>query len=291
MAAPERRVSRRFPRIPPGRWPIVLVLLAVPLNLAWSPRTTREIAWRAVEFFPPDLARQVRKNHLLYDQGIREGLGAQPAWRAGPPGKLEEALTAQAKRCAADLRRPVPLAELVRQLGVLAVRVADANDPLAVAHGDVREPAYAAAYEAYVDSILDRVRIVYYGQDRSITARGADLKAFAIQTMARSRSFYPLVGEEFYRTGSLRSWRAFDDLSVTFGIAGVSLSHAMTDLANLADWIWYSGGGLVPTPRPTPSGHVGPTITVGLGGGFPERNRPGRGRPAMPPSSIQLPPP
>ncbi len=277
-------------KIQPGKWPAIVALLLAPLNLAWSPQTTREIAWRAVEFFPPDLARQVRRNHRLYDQGIREGLGAPPAWRAGPPGRLKEALADQAERCARDLRRPVPLSELVRELGTLAVRVADANDPLAVAHSDVREPAYAAAYEAYVDSILGRVRIVYYGQNLRVT-RSVNLEAFAARTMNRSRSFYTLVGEEFYRTGSLRSWKTFDDLSVTFGVAGICLSHAMTDLANLADWIWHSGGGLVPTPRPTPQGHVGPTITVGLGGGFPERQRPGRGRPAMPPSSIQLPPP
>jgi len=267
-----------------------VALLAAPLNVAWSPQTTREIAWRAVEFFPPDLARHVRKNHRLYDQGIQEGLAAPPAWRAGPPGHLQEALVHQAERCARDLRRPVALSELVRQLGTLAVRVADANDPLAVAHDDAREPAYAAAYDAYVDSILDRVRIIYYGQDHSIT-RNVALQALAANMMNRSRSFYVLVGDEFYRSGSLRSWKTFDDLSVTFGIAGICLSHAMTDLANLADWVWGAGGGLVPTPRPTPRGHVGPTITVGLGGGFPERGQPGRGRPAMPPSSIQLPPP
>ena len=248
------------------------------------------MAWRAVEFFPPDLAHQVRKNHRFYDQGLREGLRSPPAWRAGPPGHLADALADQAGRCARDLRRPVPLPQLVRELGVLAVRVADANDPLAVAHEDVREPAYAAAYEAYVDSILDRVRIVYYGQDVTL-GRQPDLPAFAARIMNRSRSYYALVGEEFYRTGHLRSWKTFDDLSVTFGIAGICLSHTLTDLANLAGWIWRSGGGLVPTPLPTPKGHVGPTITVGLEGGFPERKRPGRGSPAIPHSSIQLPPP
>ncbi|NOZ93725.1 MAG: hypothetical protein GXP47_03155 [Acidobacteria bacterium] len=277
-------------RIAGTRWSVLLALALVPLNLAWSPETTREVAWRAVEFFPPDLARQVRKNHELYDRGIREGLSAPPAWRAGPPGRLQQALADQAGRCARDLRRPVPLGELVRELGVLAVRVADANDPLAVAHADAREPAYGAAYESYVDSILGRLRIVYYGRDRRL-GRHEDLMAFAAATMNRSRSFYTLVGEEFYRTGRLRSWKTFDDLSVTFGVAGVCLSHAMTDLANLADWIWQLGGGMVPTPRPTPAGHVGPTITVGLGGGFPERRRPPKGKPAMPRSSIQLPPP
>ncbi len=268
----------------------LLVILAGCVSLGWSPATTRHVAWRAVEFFPPDLARQVRKHHRLYDRGIREGLGLPPAWRAGPPGKLREALLAQARRCSEDLRRPVPLGELVRQLGVLAVLVADANDPLAVSHADPRESSYAAGYQRYADSILDRVRVVYYGRDPHLGREGR-LEDFVGATLNRSRSWYPLLGEEFYRTGSLRDWRAFDDRSVAFGIAGVCLSHAMTDLANLSMWVWRSGGGLVPTPLPTPEGHRGSTIVVGLGGGFPERNRPKKGAPVMPTSRIQLPPP
>jgi hypothetical protein len=135
------------------------------------------------------------------------------------------------------------------------------------------------------------VRLVYYGQDRELFSGGAFNNTVAA-AMARSESLYPFVGEEFYRTGELRNWRALDDRSVTFGVAGVSLSRALTDFANLAAFIWHRGGGQIPTPLPTPLGHVGPTITKAqLGGGFPERNEPGRGAPAMPKSSIKLPSP
>jgi hypothetical protein len=47
----------------------------------------------------------------------------------------------------------------------------------------------------------------------------------------------------------------------------------------------------VPTPRPTPFGHSGPTITRTLDGGFPERDQPARGKPAMPNPGLRLPPP
>lgn len=270
---------------------LAAVLAGAILCLGWSAETTRTVAWQAVQFFPPDLAHQVRKHHRRYDEGIRRGLASPPAWRAGPPGLLGPALTDQVVRCAKDLRRPVSLQQLVEELGVLAVRVLDANDPLAVSHRDNREPSYGRAYEQYVDSILDRVRIVYYsdGQRPSVTETGVD--GFVAATMARSRKLYPLIGEEFYRTGRLRNWRVLDDRSVTFGVAGVALSHGMTDLADLAAAIWRSGGGLVPSPKPTPRGHVGPTITLGLRGGFPERDRPKHGEPAMPRSRIQLPPP
>jgi hypothetical protein len=266
------------------------VLLGAVLSLGWSGATARHVAWTAVDFFPPDFARQVRKYHKRFDAGIARGLVSPPAWRAGPPGSLPQALDAQVRRCAADLREPVPLADLVEEVGMLAVLVLDANDPLAVMHEDAREAEYSAAYRSYVDAILDRLRLVYYGQDRTLI-EGGTVNETVSAALARSGSLYPFVGEEFYRTGELRDWRTLDDRSVTFGVAGVSLSRALTDLANLVAFIWRHGGGQVPTPRPTPLGHVGPTITKSLGGGFPERDRPGRGAPAMPGSRISLPPP
>jgi hypothetical protein len=269
----------------------LLVLLAGLASIGWGGATARRVAWTAVDFFPPDFARQVRKHEKRFDAGIARGLAAPPAWRAGPPGSLPQALDAQIRRCAADLRKPVPLEDLVEEVGVVAVLVLDANDPLAVVHDDAREAEYSKAYRTYVDSILERVRLVYYGQDRTLIS-GGRYDATLAAALDRSNSLYPFVGDEFYRTGELRDWRSLDDRSVTFGVAGVSLSRALTDLANLVAFMWHSGGGQVPTPLPTPLGHVGPTITkAALDGGFPERNEPGRGAPAMPKSSIMLPPP
>ena len=275
----------------PG-WRLGLTLLAALAGIGWSETTTRHVAWTAVDFFPPDLARQVQRHHKRFDAGIHRGFAAPPAWRAGPPGSLPAALEAQARRCADDLRKPVPLEDLVEELGVLAVYVLDANDPLAVVHDDDREAAYAAAYQAYVDSILDRLRLVYYGQQPELIEGGA-VTAAIDTALARSAVLYPFVGQEFYRMGELRSWRTLDDRAVTFGVAGVALSRGLTDLANFAAWVWRRGGGLIPTPRPTPPGHVGPTISRTLEGGFPERENPRQGSPAMPSpkTGIKLPPP
>jgi hypothetical protein len=269
----------------------LFALVAAVACIGWGGDTARHVAWTAVDFFPPDLARQVRKHEKRFDAGIARGLAAPPAWRAGPPGSLPQALDAQIRRCAADLRKPVPLEDLVEEIGVLAVLVLDANDPLAVVHDDAREVEYSEAYRTYVDSILQRVRLVYYGQDRALIT-GGKYDATVAAAIDRSRSLYPFVGDEFYRTGELRNWRTLDDRSVTFGVAGVSLSRALTDFANLVAFVWHSGGGQIPTPLPTPLGHVGPTITkTQLDGGFPDRDEPGRGAPAMKKSSINLPPP
>jgi len=266
------------------------VVLAATLCLGWSDATTRWVAWSAVEFFPSDLARQVRRNHIRFEAGLSRGLQAPPSWRAGPPGSLREALEAQAIHCAAALQEPVPLESLVEDLGLLAVLALDANDPLAVSHGDPREPRYADGYHRYVDSIRGRVRLVYYGRDHGLLADGPGGTVRA--AMTRSQSLYPFIGDEFYRTGNLRSWREFDDRSVAFGVAAVSLSRGLTDLANLAGFVWTRGGGRLAPPPPTPPGHVGPTVTLvpELEGGFPGRDR-STGTPALPRSRLILPPP
>jgi hypothetical protein len=269
---------------------VTMIVLAAILSIGWSGSTTMWVAWNAVGFFPPDLRRQVRLHENRFEEGIRRGLSAPPAWRAAAPGKLDAALEGQIHHAAAALRQPVPMADLVEELGVLAVRVLDANDPLAAAHDDSLEPTYAGAYQAYVDSVRDRLRLVYYGQDRQLI-EGKQISASVAAILARSRGLYPFLGAEFYRTGSLRTWRQLDDRSVAFGVAGVSLSRGLTDLANLAAYVWSSGGGYVPPPVPTPEGHVGTTVTRTLGGGFPKRDGAERGTPVMPESKLILPPP
>jgi hypothetical protein len=285
------RTPRRRTKGGRRAWLKVLVSCALAaVNLGWSDATVRWVAWSAVEFFPTDFQSHVRRHHARYDAGIRRGLSAPPSWRAGAPGNLEQALESHVVHCAQALRQPIPLEDLVEEIGVLAVRILDASDPLAVEHGDPLEPRYAGAYVAYVDTIRDRMRLVYYGQNERLIYHH-DVTGAVATAMSRSAELYPRVGEEFFRTGSLRDWRTFDDRSVTFGVAAISLSWALTDLANFTSYVWHYGGGQIPTPRPTPIGHVGPTVTLPLGGGFPERDTPARGAPAMPPTRIQLPPP
>ncbi len=183
------------------------------------------------------------------------------------------------------------MADLVEELGVLSVRVLDANDPLAVAHDDSLEPTYAGAYQAYVDSVRDRLRLVYYGQDRQLIDGGRVSDSVAV-ILDRSRSLYPFLGAEFYRTGSLRTWRELDDRSVAFGVAGVALSRGLTDLANFAAFVWSSGGGFVPPPVADPGRSRRRNRDPDPGWRIPgSRWQRDRGSPVMPESKLVLPPP
>jgi len=269
-----------------------LIVLAL-LNLGWSSETLSRVAWTSVSFLPPDLATEIRENHRRFDAGIRKGYEAPKDWRMGPPGHLHEALVQTALSCRKDLRKPIPLETLVEELGLLSVLTLQANDPLAVADGDPREAGYSSSYQRYVAGILDRARLVYYGWNPILNRGKAGVSSLADAAFARSREYYPLIGQEFYRTGSLRNWRDFDDRSIAFGVAGVSLSRGMTDFINLCRWIWMSGGGLVPTPRPTPVGHRGPVIVPApkLENGFEDLKKGSRGAPAMPKTQLSLPPP
>ena len=83
------------------------------LNLGWSSETLSRVAWTSVSFLPPDLATEIRENHRRFDAGIRKGSEAPEDWRMGPPGHLREALMQTAISCKKDLRRPIPLEDLV----------------------------------------------------------------------------------------------------------------------------------------------------------------------------------
>jgi len=272
---------------------ITILLLAGILNIGWSSQTIRQVTWTSVDFLPSDLATEVREHHRRFDAGINRGMNAPPDWLEGPPGHLEEALIQIAHSCRTDLRKPIPLGDLVEELGILSVLALRANDPLAVSHADRRERLYRQAYSAYTFSILDRVRLVYYGPGGTSIGNSGYPEMVARSAMRRSREFYPFVGEEFYRGGALRNWREFDDRSIAFGVAAISLSHGMTDFINLCRWVWKQGGGQVVPPRPTPVGHKGPVIIPAprLKKGFEKIKKTRKGAPALPEKGLKLPPP
>jgi hypothetical protein len=89
---------------------------------------------------------------------------------------------------------------------------------------------------------------VFYGQQWKLIKGSTDeIDRFIERRRLEMAPLAPIVRADLDRFGGPASWSVIDDRSSTFGAASVVLNHAASDLANLASWIWYHGGGLVPT--------------------------------------------
>lgn len=204
-----------------------------------------EVGRRALPWMPPDLARQVAKRPNDFARGVR----AARTWpasfhQAGGKNGVEAGITAQCERLAAALRSQAPFPDVVAGLGALAHLTTDLDAPyLDGAAGD----PYARAFSSYLRSASPRIPLVFYGQDLETTkGPAAGLAAMLRFRRNDSRSLAPLISADLDRLGGPASWQGLDDRSSSFGAASLTLSHAATDFANLASWVWHHGGGLVP---------------------------------------------
>jgi len=220
-------------------------------------------------WLPPDLARQVARRPRDFARGI----AAARQWPASlhrPGGKdgLEQAILAQCQRLATALQRQAPMGEVVAGLGALAHLCADLAGPFADAHG---QDADAAAFSAYLQGVAPRIPAVFYGQNRSLIEGPASGIPPALHERRRqAQGLASIVRDDFQRLGGAHNWREADDRSSTFGAASISLNHAMSDFVNLASWVWYQGGGLVPRLDAPPG-----AILVWIGEPTPrDRSRP-----------------
>jgi hypothetical protein len=224
---------------------VALALLPAPPAAAFTPETQVNVALEAARLAPPDLARQIERREREYRAGVldpfRDGDPARHA--AGQGGRLEAVIVEEADRAVEAIRNHRPFDEVVRQLGVVAHYVADANNPLNTAAGDPRESDYFADYARYVAATEPRLPLVFYGLAPGLEAR-SDVSPLVAVTVARGRRLYPLVGREYRRIGFARGVGNFDDRSTAFGVASLSFSHAVTDVVRVLRWIWIRAGGI-----------------------------------------------
>jgi len=200
---------------------------------------------RALPWLPPDLARQVAR-HM---REFHSGAAMAAAWpssfhRLGGGQDLATGIRAQCERLTAAIRSRAPFADVVAGFGVLAHFAVDLNAPFSGAEdGD----AYAQSFASYVPSAAPRIPFVFYGQERA-TIRGTAAKLPGAMALRHGEVdlLELIVREDLDRIGGPRAWRSLDDRSSTFGTASLLLNHSTTDFVNLAAWVWYHAGGLVP---------------------------------------------
>jgi hypothetical protein len=227
--------------------------LGAPPLFAWGPGTQVAVARTAARLAPPDLARQIERREDRFRAGVLapfdDGV-PERHYRNRDRGALDRALADEVSAAIALLRQPEPpLDDVVYRLGRIAHWVTDANNPLNAAGDDPAESRYFADWLRYGDAARQRFAPVYYAGDPAVD-NDRELRDLLLRALARGRQLYPRVGDEYRRIGYGSGARAFDDRSTAFGVAAVSFSHAVSDLARVLRYVWIEGGGGDPRPPP-----------------------------------------
>lgn len=222
---------------------LALLLLFLPVTAsAWTRASDERIARKAAALAPPDLRMILEKFQPDYLRGLEraesdEGSERHHYFVLSREGKLREQIERQTYAVVASIRKGDPMQNVAERLGILAHLIADANNPFHTS-GDSRLAPVHDDFEQYFERRLPRFPTVFYGINPDL-----QLDPFIDRMLTRSSRLSPLVVEEYYRGGERQSSVSFDDRSTAFGVASISYSHAVSDLANLFFYVWKQAGG------------------------------------------------
>src|ERR1044072_1534305 len=190
-------------------------------------------------------ARQIEHRTARFREGVlapfQEGV-PERHYRNRDRGALDSALPDEVAAAAAALRDPASFDDVAYRLGRIAHWVGDANNPLNAAGDDPAEARYFADWLRYADSARPRFAPVFYLGEPTIGS-DRDLRQLTLRALQRGRDLYPRVGDEYRRINYGPGTRGFDDRSTAFGVAAISFSHAITDVARVLRYVWLAGGG------------------------------------------------
>jgi hypothetical protein len=211
---------------------ILLAVFLVPLTAhAWTLAADRHIASEGAKLAPPDLLYVIKKFNKEYARGIEKAERSEP--QDEHTAELRKHIEEKTKTIIAMLKANQPMHATVEQLGVLAHLIGDANNPFHVAGAN---PTAHADFERYFEMRMRKFPLVDYGREPNLR-----LEPYVDGMLARTAKLTARVDEEYGRGNS----QTFDDHSTAFGVASISYSHAVTDIANLFAYIWKQSGGII----------------------------------------------
>lgn len=222
---------------------IVLVIGLATTAHAWTAGSDQRIAAKAAELAPNDLRIVIEKYDNEYQQGVSraaldEGSATHQYLVLSRSGKLRERIERETAAVITMIRTNKPMSQVVLHLGAIAHYVGDANNPFHVADDDPQLTASRDDYERYFESRMMKFPTVFYGLDTNF-----QLSNYLDRTFDRTATFYPLLGEEYFRFGETHDSSEFDDRSTAFGVASVCYSRAVTDIVNIYYYVWGRAGG------------------------------------------------
>jgi len=215
--------------------------------LAWTEPARRRMVDDAMKMTPPSLNAILERYRTDLIHGMldpaREEKGEEHRQRTtGPYGKAAAMIASRAAQAVTIIGQPGRLGLAVYAMGSAAHYVADVNFPLNTGEGGAGDAVFYEAYEAYVEKMLGRFPVVL---DRKPSAELADhrLEDFGRAAALRSSRFLPPIRDAYTPDGKPRSASAFDERSLPFGVASLSYSQSVNDIARVWIHIWRQAGG------------------------------------------------
>lgn len=226
----------------------LLILCAPPPLLAFTPESRMTITLNAFKLMPPSLRTQLEKHKKTCLMGALQPMlqeGEQPHNPGGDGAAAAENISRQVQVIVDLIDNHEPFNKVIHEMGILSYYVTDLNFPLTIS-GEGKE--HYDTFARFCQNKEDKIQFVFYGYYDPHLSKN-DLHAFSGEVFQRSSSHIPYVVQAFSRAQQGVETE-FDDRSILFGIAAISYSHAITDVARIWLYVWdQAHGDLTGTPH------------------------------------------
>lgn len=205
----------------------------------WTPLVRQRIVMDALKVAPPALARLMIRHADSLMAGLDEAAAAaahpqhaQPL--ADSPDGAAAALAQTSRWAASAMDGHGRISAVIYRMGVVAHYAMDVSDPILSAP-EGAGGGFTADFSRYLESNVDRFPVVFYGYPDLSAERSdeppeiADLAADGLAAAEKARSYFPHLSRAYAASGG--SSARFDVRSIPFGVASISYSRAVTNVA------------------------------------------------------------
>ncbi|HEU5181533.1 MAG TPA: hypothetical protein VFW45_12155 [Candidatus Polarisedimenticolia bacterium] len=226
---------------------------------AWTGPTRQHMVDDAIRMCPPSLATLLQRYRSDLIHGMMDPLAGESGEEhrqhlPGTYGGAASSIARHADQAVTIIGQPGRLRLAIYALGTAAHFTADVNFPLNCAAGGVGDPLFYNDYAVYAESKMARFPVVLDEKPRESLAKDR-LEEFGLDAARRSSSLVTHVRSAYTPGGKRISAAAFDEKSLPFGVASLSYSQAVNDIARLWTHLWLRAGGDVSgQPFPFESG-------------------------------------
>lgn len=214
---------------------------------AWTAPTRQRMVDDAIRMCPPSLATLLGKYRSDLIHGMMDPLAGESGEEhrqhlPGTYGSAASSIARHADQAVTIIGQPGRLRLAVYALGTAAHFTADVNFPLNCAGGGVGDPLFYQDYARYAESKMAHFPVVLDVKPSPSLAKDR-VEDFGLDSARRSSGLAAHVRSAYTPAGKRVSTAAFDDKSLPFGVASLSYSQAVNDIARLWTHLWLRAGG------------------------------------------------